>query len=92
MDEWGLFVIGHLPYFSFSSHHGLEKITSRICCDGVFPKQQVFVIATQTVFRRRFITSSKIAVYDTKNIRMWTKRLEEICSTLKTENMDDVDT
>lgn len=50
MDEWGLFVIGYLPYFSFSSHHGLEKITSRICCDGVLPKQQVFVIATRTVF------------------------------------------
>lgn len=92
MDVWGLFVIGYLPYFSFSSHHGLEKITSRIYCDGVFTKQQVFVIATQTVFRQRFITPSNNAVYDTTNIRMWTKRLEDICSTLKTENMDDVDT
>lgn len=33
---------------------------------------------------------SNNAVYDTTNIRMWTKQLEEICSTLKTENMDDV--
>lgn len=50
----GLFVIGYLPYFSFSSHHGLEKITSRICCDGVFPKQQVFVIIAKVVITNSF--------------------------------------
>lgn len=63
MDEWGLFVNGYLPYFSFSSHHGLEKITSRICCDGVFREKQVFVIATQTVFRRRFTEQQRCLCY-----------------------------